>query len=411
MNNISPSHTNSLSTVLVSGGSIAGPTVAYWLNQYGFKVTLVERNNGTRTGGQAIDIRAVALNVVDKMGVLADIRAHKTDIRGASSVDADGVETSRSTTVTFTGGLIDNDDVEILRDDLGEILYEATSSDVEYLFGNSVTSLTETADGVDVSFEHGPDRRFDLVIGADGLHSRVRKLTFGPEPDYVFPVQLTEGQTRYLGIFSVPNFLELDRWEIARLTGEAMCLLYVARNNTVSRAMIGFTGPSLDYDYRDRDQQKQILADQFSQDNKRIMPQLLEAMWTADDFYFDSLSQTRMPKWSAGRVALVGDAAYCPSAMSGQGTSVALVGAYVLAGEIAAASGNFSASFENYEREIRDFAEANQQIPFIPREQKFGDAQSMDNASLGTNNQDFLQIVNGYTLKDYSAFLPETAKA
>lgn len=152
MNQI-PSPTSSRTTVLVSGGSIAGPAVAYWLNRYGFHVTLVERNDGTRTGGQAIDIRAVAIDVVEKMGLLEAIREQRTDMRGASSLDAAGVEISSSSEFTFSGGVIDNDDVEILRDDLGQILYEATSDDVEYLFGDSVTELSETAHGVEVAFE------------------------------------------------------------------------------------------------------------------------------------------------------------------------------------------------------------------------------------------------------------------
>ena len=410
MNQI-PSPTSSRTTVLVSGGSIAGPAVAYWLNRYGFHVTLVERNDGTRTGGQAIDIRAVAIDVVEKMGLLEAIREQRTDMRGASSLDAAGVEISSSSEFTFSGGVIDNDDVEILRDDLGQILYEATSDDVEYLFGDSVTELSETAHGVEVAFEKNPRRSFDFVIGADGLHSRVRKLAFGPEADYVHPVNIREGVTNYAAIFSVPNYLGLDRWQVARLTDESLTLLYVAKQNTVSRAMLRVLATDLDYDYRDKAQQKQIVADYFAADRQWIMPQLIESMWQAEDFYFDSMSQTRMDRWSNGRVALVGDAAFCPSAMSGQGTSVALVGAYVLAGELAAADGEFAAAVENYELEIRHFVENNQQLPFLVRNYNVGSAESMDPAAIATQSPHFLDIVNGDPLKDYSTHDRQPASA
>lgn len=410
MNNISPSNTNSLTTVLVSGGSIAGPTVAYWLNQYGFKVTLVERNNGTRTGGQAIDIRAVALEVVEKMGVLDEIKARRTDFRGASAVDVNGDEISRSTEITFSGGVIANDDLEILRDELGDIFYEATQADVEYLFGDSVESLTETADGVEITFEKNEPRTFDLVIGADGLHSRVRNLAFGPESNYVVPVQLDPGVTRFMAIFSAPNLLNLDHWQVARNTEKGICFLYVAKENTVSRAMMGMGATELDYDYRDKEAQKQIVADYYATDQNWIIPELLENMWKADDFYFDSMSQTRMDAWSKGRVALVGDAAFCPSAMSGQGTSVALVGAYVLAGELAAANGDFRTAFENYEAQIRPFVEKNQELPYMGRDNEFEDANDIERVASRTESLSFLEIVNGYTFKDYSAFLPQPAK-
>lgn len=375
-----PSITHSPTTVLVSGGSIAGPAVAYWLNQYGFKVTLVERNNGTRSGGQAIDIRAVATDVV---------------------------KTSSSSEFTFTGGLINNDDLEILSDDFGQILYEATRNDVEYLFDDTVTTLTETQDGVDISFEKNAPRTFDLVIGADGLHSRVRNLRFGPEAHYVRPVNLEEGVASYAAIFSVPNVLDLDHWQVDRLTEEALTILYVAKENTVSRAMLRVKLAGLSYDYHNKEQQKRIVVDYFTDDQKWIMPKLIESMWQADDFYFDSLSQARMDGWSQGRVSLVGDAAFCPSAISGQGTSVALVGAYVLAGELAAAHGDFALGFENYENDVRHFVENNQQLPFLVRNYNFVSTESLDPKMIATQNPIFLNVVNGYELKDYSAQLKE----
>ena len=320
-----------MTEVLVSGASVAGTALAYWLGQHGFSVTVVERHPGLRPGGQAIDVRGPALEVLDRMGLLEAAADRKTNIRGSSIVDGDGNELSRDTESTPTGGPIDNPDIELLRDDLVELLYEATQNSAEYLFDDSIVAMDNRGPGVDVTFESAPARSFDLVIGADGLHSNVRALVFGPEERFI------KRLGTFAAIFTVPNFLDLDHWQMWHYGETSMAGVYSARNNTEARAMLGFMDPDLHIDYRDTEAQFAEVERRMADDGW-VRPQLLKFMRNASDFYFDEMSQIVMDHWSIGRVALVGDAAYCCSPLSGQGTSVALLGAYVLAGELKSAS-------------------------------------------------------------------------
>ncbi|MFG2722117.1 FAD-dependent monooxygenase [Streptomyces sp. NPDC048416] len=341
--------------VLISGASVAGLTLAYWLQQAGFQPTVVERAPGLRRGGQAIDIRGSALPVVERMGLLDKIRAASTDMRGMAYVDGRGAELSRSTEATLTGGLIDNDDVEIMRDDLTTLLFDASHYGAEFLFGDVITSIEQDDDCVDVRFRNGPPRSFDLVIGADGLHSHVRGLVFGPEAKFLHFLG------SYLAVFSVENFLDLDRWQTYHTTGDALVGVYSARRNTEARAMLLFGSPKLDFDHRDVDRQKTLLAERFA-DVGWETPRLLASMWDAPDFHFDSMSQIHLDHWSKGRVGLVGDAGYCASPRSGQGTSLALVGAYVLAGELANSRDDHRAAFSRYQDVMRDYVHTNQRL-------------------------------------------------
>ncbi|ORA80629.1 FAD-binding protein [Mycobacterium malmoense] len=346
-----------MSSVLVSGASVAGTAVAYWLGKHGYSVTVVERHPGLRPGGQAIDVRGPALTVLDRMGLLAAARDRRTQIRGASVVDRDGNELSRDTESTPTGGPIDSPSIELLRDDLIELLYGATQSTTEYLFDDSITALRDDGDSVEVTFERSAARRFDLVIGADGLHSNVRRLVFGPEAQFI------ERLGTYAAIFTVPNFLDLDYWQVWHYGDSTMAGVYSARNNTEARAMVGFMETDLRIDYRDTEAQFAELERRMADDGW-VRPQLRQYMRTAPDFYFDEMSQIKMDRWSKGRVALVGDAAYCCSPLSGQGTSVALLGAYILAGELASASQDgavdYELGFANYHSEFRDYVKRNQ---------------------------------------------------
>jgi 2-polyprenyl-6-methoxyphenol hydroxylase-like FAD-dependent oxidoreductase len=193
--------------ILISGGSIAGPALAHWLHRFGFRVTIVERSPGLRPGGQAVDIRGIAKEVVRRMGLDAAVRAACTDTDGISVVTRNNRRVATMRSDLFDGdGLIA--EIEILRGDLSEVFYEATKDNTEYLFGDRIESLSEDADGVSVRFASGLERRFDLVIGADGLHSGVRSLVFGPESDYIRHLG------HYLSFFTVPNRLGLDRWAL-----------------------------------------------------------------------------------------------------------------------------------------------------------------------------------------------------
>ncbi|WP_412538917.1 FAD-dependent monooxygenase [Longispora sp. K20-0274] len=383
-------------TVLISGASVGGPALAYWLTRYGFTVTLVERAPGLRAGGQAIDVRGPALEVADRMGLLADLRAHSTAMRGMTMVDGDGNELYRSEEHTLTGGDLASPDVEIMRDDLARLLCDAAGTGVEYLFDDSITAVAQDDTGVHVTFEKAPARTFDLLVGADGLHSNVRRLVFGPEEEFIHHLGT------YLAVFTAPNFLDLDHWQVFCQAGQFGGGVMSARNNAEARVFVGFeSAVPLDYDYRDTAAQKQILADVYA-DAGWEFPHALSYMWDAPDFHFDSMAQIRLDSWSRGRVVLLGDAGYCGSPLSGQGTSMALVGAYVLAGELHAAA-DHSAAFENYQKELADYVAANQRLALTnkARIEAQTAAASGDAEAGAVDFQDFGEVTNSLTLKDY----------
>lgn len=331
--------------ILISGASIAGPVLAYWLDRYGFDVTVVERTPAPRkTGGHAVDLFLPAMQIVEQMGVADAIRAK------ATGTDTLVLRRPASRPVIldlrklFTA--VSDNHVEIMRDDLSEILYNATCSNADYIFADSITAIRD--DG-EVTFEHGPAQRFDVIIGADGLHSNVRALTIGPESEF------TTWLGAYLAIFSVPNYLRLDGVmemiaDVGRVAG-----VYGAAHLADARAGFFFRTPQpLDYHHRDTERQKQLLRNHFY-DMGWEVPRMLDELDRTPSFYFDSITQLRLDTWSHGRVALVGDAAYCPGPAVGGSTSMAVVGAYILAGELATHAGDYAAAFAAYEHEIGDY--------------------------------------------------------
>ncbi|MEV6774538.1 FAD-dependent monooxygenase [Nocardia sp. NPDC051030] len=375
--------------VLISGGGIAGPTLAYWLRRKGFSVTVVERADGVRNGGQAIDIRGVALDAMDRMGLGERMRAARTRMRGMSVLDGDGNEIFRSEEHVFSSGRLDSEDIELLREDLVAMLYEATKDDVEYMFDDSIVDIQEGEHEVRVEFERGGLRDFDLVIGADGMHSTVRHLAFGPEQ------QFSRHLGQYLAIFSTANLLGLDNWQMwfSDTASGAGGAVYPARDNTELRVILGFASEPVRYDYRDILQQKQIVAERLADVGWQI-PKLLAAMADAPNFYFDAMAQIRMDHWTSGRIALVGDAGYCASALSGQGTSLALVGAYVLADELGRPQVDHATAFEAYERRMRPFVALNQALatenPNGPAAEESVE-RAKNSISLDANPVDFVQ--------------------
>ncbi|MEV0422963.1 FAD-dependent monooxygenase [Streptosporangium canum] len=334
-----------MTNILISGASIAGTTLAYWLREHGFTPTVVERATEVREGGYKIDIRGAALDVVERMGLLEKVRGLRTDVRTGSVVDDGGRKVASMDGDSFGGRV--HEDAEVHRGDLARLLHEAANG-VEYLFGDSIASI----DGTQVTFDSGLVRHFDLVIGADGLHSNTRALAFGPEERFVHDMGYN------VSIFSVPNHLGLDREELTYVGPGRTALLYSTRQDTGAKAMFLWAA---DGKVRERVEQQRALAQSYSGSGWEV-PRLLDGMADAPDFYFDSLSQVRMDSWHTGRVALVGDAAYCASPASGQGTSLALVGAYVLAGELKRAAGDHTAAFPAYEARMRPFVEANQAL-------------------------------------------------
>ncbi|KAA9161066.1 hypothetical protein FPZ12_014985 [Amycolatopsis acidicola] len=326
--------------ILISGASIAGPSLAYWLARQGTEVTLVERAAGRRLGGAPIDIRAEAVELTAKMGLLDAVEAVRGNTRGIVFVDADGAEAQ---TIPNT----DDHDIELYRGELVRILTDATKDEVEYIYGDGVTALHDDGAGVDVEFARGAPRRFDLVFGADGLHSQVRRLTFGPEQEFLRHVGV------YVAIFPCDPALGKPDWGLMRQTPGRLVGVYSFRGT--GKAAFMFRAPRLDYDYRDIGRQKNLLRETFA-DHGWIVPQLLDGALDTEDFYFDSVSQVDLPSWSRGRIALIGDAAACPSPLTGMGTSAAMLGAAALA-EALAEHTDHETAFAEYERKFRPRAD------------------------------------------------------
>lgn len=338
-------------TILISGAGIAGLTLAYWLKQYGFVPIIVEKHPTLRTEGYKLDIRGIAMEVIKRMGLHSAIFEARTQIEKALYVDRSGkVLTETSPELV---GVRAKGDLEIVRGDLCQILFKQIG-DVECLFGDSITNMTQNEKGVEVTFERNRPRFVDLVIGADGLHSRVRKLVFGEESHFLRESGL------YVSYYSIPNFLDLDRVEIEYHLDKGFAIAYCPRDG-LAKAGFAFYSPPPQVDLRDKSQQQRFLREAFIDAGWQV-PRLLSYMKESSDFYFDCIAQIHMPHWTKGRVALVGDAGYAVSPVAGQGTSVALVGAYVLAGELAEAEGNYIRAFQRYEEGLLAFVKKNQKL-------------------------------------------------
>ncbi|HWD82198.1 MAG TPA: FAD-dependent monooxygenase [Kribbella sp.] len=334
-----------MTTVLISGASVAGPALAYWLQQYGYETTVVERAPAPRPGGYAVDFRGASMKVLERMGILSAVQERATRMGAMTYVKESGKIAATTSVEAFSGEL------EILRGDLVDILYDLTRGTTEYIFDDTITELSQDDAGVDVVFESGTTRRFDLVVGADGLHSNVRRLAFGPESSYVHDLGY------YASVCTVENHLGLDHTgQILNVPGKTVGT-YSARNNTEAKALFYFASDPLTYDRRDAAAQKAIVEERFAGIGWEV-PRLLDGLRTAPDFYFDSISQIKLDSYSRGRVSLCGDAGYCASPLSGMGTSLAIVGAYVLAGDLHAAGGDHVRAFAQYDVRMKDFVAA-----------------------------------------------------
>ncbi|WP_305783281.1 FAD-dependent monooxygenase [Symbioplanes lichenis] len=330
-----------MTSVLISGAGIAGPALALWLTRYGFDVTVVEKAPALRPGGQAVDFKgATHRTVLERMGILGDVRARQTGGEDGTVIDAAG-RTLAVVPKEFSGG-----EIEIARGDLAQLLFDHTRDACTYVFDDTVTSLTETPTGVDVTFARSEPRTYDLVVGADGIHSTTRRLAFGPERDYV----------RHLGYYyaladvDVPGAPQMynEPGRMASLGGGKAPAFFV------------FASAPLSYDRFDSEQQKRIVAEAYRGGGWRI-PELLDQLPEAREFYLDSISRVTTDRYSAGRVVLLGDAAY-GNTLGGYGTGLAVVGAYVLAGELHRAGGDHRRAFAEYEAKFRGYAKVSQQI-------------------------------------------------
>jgi 2-polyprenyl-6-methoxyphenol hydroxylase-like FAD-dependent oxidoreductase len=326
-------------TVLISGAGVAGPTLAYWLSRSGFEPTVVERSDRQRSSGNPVDVRGEAIDVAERMGVLPRLRAVATTVSGLAFVNAAGRRIGR-----VPVGKADGTELEVARADLAAVLYEAARERAEFVFGDSVTALRQDAAGVDVSFASAAARRFDLVVGADGLHSAVRRLAFGPASGYV----------RHLGMYVATLQLGYPADDpstvlMHNLPGRSVSV-HPASGNAMAAFI--FRSPAIaGLDNRDTAACKQIVLDAY-RDGGWELPRLLDRVRAADDLYFDSVSRVRLPSWSRGRVALLGDAASCMS-LFGNGSSLAIAGAATLARALGAAPDDPATAFLAYEAEHR----------------------------------------------------------
>lgn len=326
-------------TVLICGSGVAGPTLAYWLARHGLRPTVVERTQGLRSSGSPVDVRGPAEEVAERMGIMPLLRKAATEVTNLSFVNAAGRQVGRVNTRALERAA-GSHAVELSRGDLASILYQASRDHAEFLFDDTIRALGQDEHGVDVTFDRAAPRRFDLVVGADGLHSTVRGLVFGPEEDFV----------RHMGIYvaTVPLDGPVDHPHDVLLHNTPGRLVSVHPGRGRAMAAFMFRSPNVaDFDHRDTAQHRRLLTAAFADATWRT-PELLDQARAADDLYFDSVSQVRIPDWSTGRVALIGDAASCLSLL-GEGSSLAMLGAATLADALGEHRDDHRTAFRRYQ--------------------------------------------------------------
>ncbi|MGK3989401.1 FAD-dependent monooxygenase [Sorangium sp. So ce136] len=338
---------------MVSGASIAGPALAFWLARHGFRPVVVERAGALRLGGQNIDVQGAAREVVRRMGIEGDIRAAATGEQGLRFVDEHNVTRAELPAGSSDAGAFTKE-LEILRGDLARILYDRTRGATEYIFGDQIKGLRDHGDRVTVSFEHGAERDFDLVVAADGIRSRTRALIVGDEPR-IRPLDL------YASYFTIPRGPSDGAWARWYNAPGSRSILLRPDNVGTTRASLWFLSPTRGHERLSSAEQKALLARVYAGAGWET-PRVLAGLAEAEDVYFDAVSQVMAPRWSHGRAALVGDAAYCPSPVSGMGASLSLVGAYVLAGELSRHADHRGA-FAAYEKLMRPYVDRAQKLP------------------------------------------------
>jgi 2-polyprenyl-6-methoxyphenol hydroxylase-like FAD-dependent oxidoreductase len=355
--------------ILISGAGIAGVTLAFWLKKFGFNPTLVEIAPTLREGGFAIDFMGAGYDVAEKMGIISALEKADIDITKLLFVDEKN-RAKGSMNYEKIKKLMNNRAFTLLRSNLARVIYNSLDKDIEIIFGDTITGVVQEDEKVMVTFRSGLKRSFDLVVGADGLHSQVRKLIFGEES------QFEKYYGYYTSSFTIENFSYPGRAFSMYNVPFRQVAIYSYKENQTATFFI-FTSPEkLSYEHHDIAKQKQILKNEFVNAGWKC-EELLSKFDSATDFYFDSVSQIKMENWSKGRVTLVGDACNCPSLLSGKGSTLAMVGAYMLAGELKQARGDYKAAFRNYEDLLKPFIIKKQDAArafarsFVPKS-KFG---------------------------------------
>jgi len=344
--------------ILISGAGIAGPTLAYWLLQYGIKPTIVEESPALRRGGYVIDFWGAGFDIAERMGLSEEIKSNGYQMREVRIVNERGEQVAGFPAAAFaraTRGRF----TSLPRGDLASAIFRRIQDQSETMFGDSISSIEQSEAAVHVRFESGQERDFDLVIGADGLHSRVRELVFGPQEKF----------EKYLGYkvaaFEAPGYEPRD---------ELTYVMYTQVGQQVGRFALRVNSTMFLFIFEDRsfgsrqpediDVNKAILHERFERSGWEC-PQILEALQHTKELYFDRVSQVRMNSrqglWTQGRVTLLGDAAFCVSLLAGQGSALAMVAAYILAGELYRSKGNYAEAFSRYQQLF---------APFVAQKQK-----------------------------------------
>lgn len=337
--------------VLISGASIAGPTMGFWLAKYGFDVTIVERSKYLRLGGQNLDIRGAGRAITRLMGIESQILAANTGEIGLQFVNKDNqVEAAfpRDGANGFTS------EAEILRGDLVNILYNATKDKVKYIFGKHITAVDQDNEKVITTFNDGATTVFDLLIAADGVRSTTRQLLFGDEPEIKF-------LGLYNAWYTIPKNETDTKWARWYTAPGSRVMVIRPDNHGTVRASFSFLSNNLSYQKLSNSEQKKILKEKLSGAGWEE-DRLMEEIEKNDDVYFDGISQVHAPRWFNGRTGMIGDAAYCPTPLTGMGTTLAITGAYLLAGELSRHEKHGDA-FTAYEERMRPFVKDIQKLP------------------------------------------------
>ena len=342
-------------TALISGAGIAGPTLSYWLARAGWNPTIVESAPSIRTSGYVIDFWGLGYDVADRMGLCGDLERLGYHMREMRIVDDEGKRKTGFGTSVFRE-IAGERFVTVRRSDLARLLLEKAKPVTEIIFNEQIVGLEQDQHGVYVTFKRGHPRRFDLVIGADGLHSNVRNLVLGPQEQF----ERSLGYT--VAAFESKGYRPRDE-DIYIIHNEPGCMLgRLALRDDRTLFLFVFAESAIEpRSPRDLTAQKVLLRKRFglaAWEKSRILDELDRA----EDLYFDRVSQIHIRPWSHGRIALVGDAAFCVSLMAGQGSALAMTAAYVLAGELARAGGrSYADAFHRYESLLR---------PYIKKKQK-----------------------------------------